>query len=1037
MRCEYVTRITSIVLIIICLVNEMVSEPRFSWAARRRRRRYCKPVDCIPGDWSPWSDCSHTCGPNGHSTTRRKIIKPAQCGGKCLVTTVGARACNRFCLNGGTLIRSSCHCKNGYKGECCGEMESGTWTSWGAWCACSKTCGRGTQYRKRSCTKPGGYGCLGNSEEYRSCMMKSCNLDGGWSAWSPWGQCTGSCGSGLQTRKRSCTNPPPGYGGKKCSGPAEQHKNCFLQRCPVNGGWSSWSSWASCSKSCGYGYQYKRRYCNNPSPGYGGKPCVGPSTKTRGCSVKRQCSVDGGWSGWHSWSKCSRTCGQGHQFSHRYCNNPTPKYGGKHCVGSNKKTRSCSIKSCAVNGGWSSWGNWCACSKTCGTGSQYRTRSCTKPPPSYGGKPCEGQAKQTRACNQKLCPVHGGWSSWTQWGACSKTCGNGKQYSRRYCNNPVPKYGGKRCYGAAVKTRECKVRPCPVNGRWSKWAAWSKCSRTCGQGKQTRNRTCTNPPPKYGGTCVGPATQTKSCLVKKCPVNGGWGTWSKWHACSKTCGNGTQYRSRFCNKPSPAHGGKQCSGPNKETRKCNTKICPVNGRWSLWATWSACSKTCGTGTKTRKRSCTNPPPQNGGKGCKGIDKQTKSCLLKTCPTDGGWSAWGKWCACSKTCGTGTQHRSRTCTNPRPVYGGRQCLGENTETRNCNTNSCPGYGGWGSWGTWSACSKTCGTGSQSRKRTCFGYNSGYDKCPGTHEETRDCNTQMCPVNGRWSLWATWSACSKTCGTGTKTRKRSCTNPPPQNGGKSYKGIDKQTKSCLLKACSINGRWSLWATWSACSKTCGTGTKTRKRSCTNPPSQNGGKSCKGIHNQTKSCLLKACPIVVNGGWGNWSDWSACSASCGPGNSTRTRRCDSPPPGPGGNPCVGLRLENKPCNLRPCRTVAVVNGGWGNWSEWSACSTSCGPGTSIRTRRCDNPPPSPGGKSCVGLPVDNKPCDLGPCPGDCWSDWSGWSQCTKACGCGKQFRVRFCNCAYGQGYSQCKGPGESSQTCNCNACPNGPPF
>lgn len=122
MRCEYVTRITSIVLIIICLVNEMVSEPRFSWAARRRRRRYCKPVDCIPGDWSPWSDCSHTCGPNGHSTTRRKIIKPAQCGGKCVVTTVGARACNRFCLNGGTLIRSSCHCKNDYKGECCGEM---------------------------------------------------------------------------------------------------------------------------------------------------------------------------------------------------------------------------------------------------------------------------------------------------------------------------------------------------------------------------------------------------------------------------------------------------------------------------------------------------------------------------------------------------------------------------------------------------------------------------------------------------------------------------------------------------------------------------------------------------------------------------------------------------------------------------------------------------------------------------------------------------------------------------------------------------
>ena len=66
-------------------------------------------------------------------------------------------------------------------------------------------------------------------------------------------------------------------------------------------------------------------------------------------------------------------------------------------------------------------------------------------------------------CFLLLFLVHGGWSSWTQWGACSKTCGNGKQYSRRYCNNPVPKYGGKKCYGAAVKTRECKVKPCPGN----------------------------------------------------------------------------------------------------------------------------------------------------------------------------------------------------------------------------------------------------------------------------------------------------------------------------------------------------------------------------------------------------------------------------------------------------------------------------------------------------------------------------------------------------------------------------------------------
>lgn len=57
--------------------------------------------------------------------------------------------------------------------------------------------------------------------------------------------------------------------------------------------------------------------------------------------------------------------------------------------------------------------------------------------------------------------------------------------------------------------------------------------------------------------------------------------------------------------------------------------------------------------------------------------------------DGGWSTWGKWCACSKTCGTGSQYRSRTCTNPSPVHGGKQCPGLSKETRNCNNNPCPG------------------------------------------------------------------------------------------------------------------------------------------------------------------------------------------------------------------------------------------------------------------------------------------------------------------------------------------------------------
>lgn len=56
-----------------------------------------------------------------------------------------------------------------------------------------------------------------------------------------------------------------------------------------------------------------------------------------------------------------------------------------------------------------------------------------------------------------------------------------------------------------------------VNGRWSLWAAWSACTKTCGTGSKERYRACTNPPPKYGGVCTGPSVQIRSCLRQKCP----------------------------------------------------------------------------------------------------------------------------------------------------------------------------------------------------------------------------------------------------------------------------------------------------------------------------------------------------------------------------------------------------------------------------------------------------------------------------------------------------------------------------------------
>ena len=59
--------------------------------------------------------------------------------------------------------------------------------------------------------------------------------------------------------------------------------------------------------------------------------------------------------------------------------------------------------------------------------------------------------------------------------------------------------------------------------------------------------------------------------------------------------------------------------------------------------------------------------------------------------DGGYSDWGKWTGCNKNCGKGKRYRTRTCTNPRPVYGGKNCnaLGKPLEWGECMKKECPG------------------------------------------------------------------------------------------------------------------------------------------------------------------------------------------------------------------------------------------------------------------------------------------------------------------------------------------------------------
>merc|ERR1712226_446281 len=101
-----------------------------------------------------------------------------------------------------------------------GPLIPNVWTQWSGYGECSRSCGSGIQSRTRQCS---GY-CLRKQEvETISCNIQKCTV---WTQWSAYGKCSRSCGSGIQSRTRQCS----GY----CLRKEEvQTISCNTQRCPA------------------------------------------------------------------------------------------------------------------------------------------------------------------------------------------------------------------------------------------------------------------------------------------------------------------------------------------------------------------------------------------------------------------------------------------------------------------------------------------------------------------------------------------------------------------------------------------------------------------------------------------------------------------------------------------------------------------------------------------------------------------------------------------------------------------------------------
>ncbi|XP_063692586.1 SCO-spondin-like isoform X2 [Bolinopsis microptera] len=910
-------------------------------------------------DFGEWSECDAECD-GGTQARTRQCDNPAPVGNgaECQGDSSESRECN---LN-------PCPVDGGY-------------SDFGDWSECSAECDGGMQSRTRECNNPapqhGGEDCEGEESESQECNEHDCLECEDPNSF--YNQCGSSCN---QTCDESCEEPIVVHDSQFVSVNFEGEEEECVKRCecddgyvlhegecieeavcPVDGGYSDFGDWSECSAECDGGNRTRTRQCNNPAPAHGGAECEGEESEIEICNAHNCLECEDPNSFYNQCgSSCNQTCDES-------CEEPIVvhdnqfvsfNFGGEEeeCVkrcecddGYVLHEGECIEEAvCPVDGGYSDFGDWSECSAECDGGNRTRTRQCNNPAPAHGGAECEGEDSEIEICNAQDClECEDPNSFYNQCGSsCNQTCD-------KSCEEPIVvhdsqfvsfNFGGeeeecvKRCEcddGYVLHEGECIEEAfCPVDGGYSDFGDWSECSAECDGGNRTRTRQCNNPAPAHGGAeCEGEESEIEICNAHDCleceDPN------SFYNQCGSSC---NQTCDESCEEPIVVHDSQFVSfnfgGEEEEcVKRCECDdgyvlhegecieeaFCPVHGGYSDFEDWSECSAECDGGMQSRTRECNNPAPQHGGEDCEGEESESRECNTDPCPVHGGYSDFGDWSECSAECDGGMQSRTRECNNPAPQHGGEDCEGEESESRECNTDPCPVHGGYSDFGDWSECSAGCDGGMQSRTRECNNPapQHGGEDCEGEASESRECNTDPCPVHGGYSDFGDWSECSAECDGGMESRTRECNNPAPQHGGEDCEGEESESRECNTDSCPVHGGYSDFGDWSECSAECDGGMQSRNRECNNPAPQHGGEDCEGEASESQECNTQACAVsAVDGMYGEFGDWSECADECG-GTQSRTRECDSPVPENGGAECEGEAEETQDCPA--CRQLTAV--------------------------------------------------------------------------------------------------------------------
>ncbi|XP_042307865.1 A disintegrin and metalloproteinase with thrombospondin motifs 12 [Sceloporus undulatus] len=458
----------------------------------------------------------------------------------------------------------------------------------------------------------------------------------------------------------------------------------------------------------------------------------------------------------------------------------------------------------------------------------------------------------------------------------------------------------------------------------------------------------------------------------------------------------------------------------------------VHGGWGSWSPWSHCTRTCGAGIQMAERQCNNPEPQFGGKYCTGERKRYLMCNIKRCPkvtpnfrqmqcsefdTVAYKNEFYQWIPiyntanpCELQCRPTNNHFSEKMLDA--VIDGTPCFEGNNSRDVCINGMCKTVGcdyEIDSNATEDRCGVCQGDGSSCQTvQITFNQSEGLGyvdigmipkgarnikvtevAAAGNFLALRSENPEKYYLNGGFIIQ--WNGDYKVAGTvfqyGRKGDLENLTALGPTNESVWLQLLFQENNPGIKYEYTVRKDWSsenevedpeyFWqyGSWTGCSVTCGHGFQRQTARCVkrgkgvvknlfcDPETQPNGKQ--------KKCIEKDCPPR----W--WAgEWQKCSATCGPtGEKKRTVLCIQ---------AVGFDEQALPAEecqhlLKPktrlsCNRDILCPSDW-TVSNWTECTVTCGGGVRTRNITC----PKNNGEPCD---ISKKPhskalCGLQQCP------------------------------------------------------------